>query len=181
MQRDIMTEGPNYYYPTPLPLSIPGVVGSIVRFHSIMSKKRTRKPCRKVLWRRVPIIIIIIPPLFRGGGGGRWRRKEVWACVAVMTPLFSGQSALLSLPIYHHCAALIRPFSNFRKKIPFSALFWSTQTNKQNKGQKTKTNMHSHKTEMLSQHSHTTPHTTLHTHWNCRKGDMIYVGQINKK
>ena len=61
-----MTEGPNYYYyyPTSLPLSIPGVAGSIVRFHSIISKKRTRKPCRETLWRRVPIIIIIIPPLF---------------------------------------------------------------------------------------------------------------------
>ena len=68
MQRDIMTEGPNYYYyyyPTHLPLSIPGVAGSIVRFHSIIRKKRTRKPCRETLWLRVPIIIIIIiPPLF---------------------------------------------------------------------------------------------------------------------
>ena len=38
-------------------------------------------------------------------------------------PLFSGQSALLSLPIYHHCAALMPPFSNFRKKINFQPCF----------------------------------------------------------
>ena len=59
-----MREGPNYYHPTPLLLSIPGVAGSIVRFHSIISKKRTREPCRETLWWRVPIIIIIIPPHF---------------------------------------------------------------------------------------------------------------------
>ena len=28
-------------------------------------------------------------------------------------PLFSGQSALLSLPIYHHCAALMPPIFKF--------------------------------------------------------------------
>ena len=38
-------------------------------------------------------------------------------------PLFSGQSALPSLPIYHHCAALMPQFSNFRKKFNFKPCF----------------------------------------------------------
>ena len=38
-------------------------------------------------------------------------------------PLFSGQPALLSLPIYHHCAALMPPFSNFRKIFHFQPCF----------------------------------------------------------
>ena len=35
-------------------------------------------------------------------------------------PLFSGQSALPRIPIYWHCAALVPPFSNFRKISIFS-------------------------------------------------------------
>ena len=38
-------------------------------------------------------------------------------------PLFSGHPALLSLPIYHHCAALMPPFSNFRKIFHFQPCF----------------------------------------------------------
>ena len=40
-------------------------------------------------------------------------------------PPFSGQSALPSLPIwiYHHCATLIPPFSNFRKIFNFQPCF----------------------------------------------------------
>ena len=38
-------------------------------------------------------------------------------------PFLSGQSALPSLPIYHQCAP--PPFSIFREKNAFSALFWS--------------------------------------------------------
>ena len=37
-------------------------------------------------------------------------------------PLFSGQSALPSLPIYHHCAALVPPIFKFLKKFPFFSL-----------------------------------------------------------
>ena len=39
-------------------------------------------------------------------------------------PLFSGQSALLSLPIYCQCAAHVPPIFNFWKFFAFSALFW---------------------------------------------------------
>ena len=38
-------------------------------------------------------------------------------------PLFWGHPALLSLPIYHHCAALMPPFSNFRKNFHFQPCF----------------------------------------------------------
>ena len=38
-------------------------------------------------------------------------------------PLFSGHPALLTLPIYHHCAALMPPFSNFRKNFHFQPCF----------------------------------------------------------
>ena len=38
-------------------------------------------------------------------------------------PLFSGQSALPSLPNYHQCATHVPPIFNFLKKITFSALF----------------------------------------------------------
>ena len=38
-------------------------------------------------------------------------------------PLFSGQSALPSLPIYHHCAALMPPFSNCKKNFHFQPCF----------------------------------------------------------
>ena len=46
----------------------------------------------------------------------------------------------------------------------------STPKYEQNKGQKTKTNMHSHPTEMLSQHSHTQL-SSLHTNQKCRDDD----------
>ena len=49
-------------------------------------------------------------------------------------------------------------------------------THKTLKGQKTKTNMHSHPTEMLSQHSH----TTLHINKKCRDGDHDLC-QANKQ
>ena len=48
------------------------------------------------------------------GGGGHWPRKGVWGCAAAMTPFFLGQSALPSLPIYHHCAALVPPPPHFK-------------------------------------------------------------------
>ena len=38
-------------------------------------------------------------------------------------PLFSGQSALLSLPIYHQCAAHVSPIFNFRKNCIFKPCF----------------------------------------------------------
>ena len=39
-------------------------------------------------------------------------------------PLFSGQSALPSLPIYHHCAALVPPHFQILEKFPiFSSCF----------------------------------------------------------
>ena len=38
-------------------------------------------------------------------------------------PLFSGHPALLSLPMYHHCAALMPTFSNFRKNFHFQPCF----------------------------------------------------------
>ena len=42
----------------------------------------------------------------------------------VMTPFFSGQSVLPSLPIYHQCAAHVpSPFSIFRKILHFQPCF----------------------------------------------------------
>ena len=38
-------------------------------------------------------------------------------------PFFSGHPVLLSLPIYHHCAVLMPPFSNFRKIFHFQPCF----------------------------------------------------------
>ena len=54
-------------------------------------------------------------------GGGHWPRGMGMCCGH--DPLFSGHPALLSLPIYHHCAALMPPFSNFRKNFHFQPCF----------------------------------------------------------
>ena len=51
------------------------------------------------------------------------------------------------------------------------------QTNKQNKGQKTKTNMHSHPTEMLSQPETNIPYTTL-THTSPVSTQIKNVGMV---
>ena len=55
--------------------------------------------------------------------GGHWPRKGVWGCAAVMTPFFSGQSALPSLPIYHQYAVHVPLIFNFfREKCIFSLI-----------------------------------------------------------
>ena len=78
------------------------------------------------------------------------------------------------------------PLIHPRHKVPppkkrEQAIIYQRKKNIQNKGQKTKTNMLLHPTEMLSQHSHTvTPLSSLYTNQKCRDSDMIYVGQINK-
>ena len=56
--------------------------------------------------------------------GGALTLESDTGCTAVMTPLYSGQSALPSLPIYPQCDVRVPPFSIFRKRNSFSALFW---------------------------------------------------------
>ena len=61
----------------------------------------------------------------QSGGGGTCLGKVVQgSCATIMTP-FSGQSALPSLPIYHHCATHMPPFSIFRKILHFQTCFQS--------------------------------------------------------
>ena len=56
------------------------------------------------------------------GGGGTDLERGIGMCRG-HDPLFSGHPALLSLPMYHHCAALMPPFSNFRKNFQFQPCF----------------------------------------------------------
>ena len=55
-----------------------------------------------------------------GGGGGALTLESGTGMCRGHDPLFSGQSALPSLPIYHQCAH----FQFLEEKIAFSALFW---------------------------------------------------------
>ena len=57
-----------------------------------------------------------------GGGGALTLERGMGMCRG-HDPLFSGQSPLPSPPIYHQCAAVVPPFSIFRKFLHFQPCF----------------------------------------------------------
>ena len=56
-----------------------------------------------------------------GEGHSHW--KGVWGCAVVMTPFFHASRRSLAYHIYRQCAALVTPFSIFRKCLHFQPCF----------------------------------------------------------
>ena len=83
-------------------------------YRRILRNKRWRRRGRRGGLRhirrenQIPVVISSSSP----GGGALTFERGIWMCRG-HDSLFSGQSPLPSLPIYHQCAALVPPVFNF--------------------------------------------------------------------